>query len=63
MFDSSTSGFNLVLVKTSDPFKRCYLYIYIYIYLCIYIKREKIKHFLTNLFTLSHFMQFSFATF
>ena len=44
MFDSSTSGFNLVLVKTSDPFKRYiyisiyrYIYIYIYIYLLIYI--------------------------
>ena len=29
---------------------------------CIYIKNEKIKLFLTGLFSLSHFIQFSFVT-
>ena len=30
---------------------------------CIYIRKEKIKHFLTGLFSLSHFLQFSFVRF
>ena len=36
--------------------RRCYVQ-------CIYIKKEKIKLFLTFLFSLSHFIQFSFAKF
>ena len=47
------------LLKVMTPFEvveRCSVQ-------CIYIRKEKIKLFLTGLFSLSHFQQFSFVTF
>ena len=67
MIDSSTPGFNLVqvlvqdllsqnLLKVLEYFRRCYIQ-------CIYLKKEKIKLFITDLFSLSCFMLFSFVIF
>ena len=66
---SSTPDFNLAqvlvqdlllqsLLKVTTPLKDvgCYAQ-------CIYNKKEKIKLILTGLFSLSHFIQFSFVTF
>ena len=67
---SSTPDFNLVQVlvqylllqsllkiaTSSEDVRRCYVQ-------CIYLKKEKIKLFLTGLFSLSHYIQFSFVTF
>ena len=63
MINSYTPGFNLVqvlvqdlllqsLLKVLEDFRRCYIQ-------CIYIKKEKIKLFITDLFSLSYFMLFS----
>ena len=67
MINSYTPGFNLVqvlvqglllksLLKVLEVFRRCYIQ-------CIYIKKEKIKLFITDLFSLSYFMLFSFVIF
>ena len=66
----STPDFNLVQIRvqglllqsllkvttTLEDVTKCYIQ-------CIYVKKEKIKVFLTGLFSSSHFIQFTFVTY
>ena len=66
----STPDFNLVQIRVQglllqsllkvttilEDVTKCYIQ-------CIYVKKEKIKVFLTGLFSSSHFIQFTFVTY
>ena len=66
LFNSPTFGSTLVLVLVQDLLLQSFLKVTTLledIMFDIFIKKEKIYLFLTDLISLSHFMQFSFVTF
>ena len=69
LIDSSTSGFNLALILVQDLLLQSLLKVTtpledVRVMFNVFILKKKwFKHFLIDLFSLLHFMQFSFVTF